>query len=522
MQNIFKKLTVFGVLLVVAVFAVACGADDNNDSGSADSSRDYLVVGLASEVRSIDLHATNDQASAIIMNHIFETLVVQDENMNLNPGLALDWELVEENRIWEFNLREDVYFHNEEPFTAHDVAFTFNRAVESAHVEAILGMVDPSTIEVIDDHTVRVGTFEPFAPFLAHLAHSAAGIMNEIAVEQANDVERQPVGTGPFTLLEWVSGDRIVLERFEDYHASIPGFPMPTIREITVRQMPDQTSRLNALETGEIDMDLNPQVDNFSTIESYDNLKIISVEGLRTEYIGMNSNHPYLSNPLVRQAINYAVDVDDIVVNIYQSHGIAGTTVISGSVFGHNPNVEPFPFDLDRARELMAEAGLEDGFSATIYANVERQDRVDIITIVAYRLAEIGIDLEVQTMDWPTLLTVLDDGEADMFALGWTTLTGDADYGLFPLFHSSQAGAAGNQTFFANDDVDRLLDAARNSTDPDERLAYYFEAQEIIREETPWIIMLQEEPTVALLSSIEGFTLLPTTTHYFGNITFSE
>ena len=522
MQNMFKKLTVFGVLLVVAVFAVACGADDNDGQSTESSSRDSIVVGSAAEVRSIDLHATNDQASAMIINHIFETLIIQDENMELHPGLALDWELVEEDRIWEFNLREDVYFHNGEQFTAHDVAFTFNRAAASPHVEAILGMVDPATIEVVDEHTVRVGTYEPFAPFLSHLAHSAAGIMNEVAVEQADDVERQPVGTGPFTLQEWTTGDKIVLERFEDYHASIPGFDVPTIREITVRQMPDPTSRLNALETGEIDMDLNPQVDNFSTIESYDNLEIISVKGLRTEYVGMNNTHPHLSNPLVRQAINYAIDVNDIVDNIYNSHGIAGATVVSGSVFGHNPNIEPFPYDAERARELMVEAGLEDGFSATIYANSERQDRVDIVTIVANKLAEIGINLEVQTMDWPTLLTVLDEGEADMFALGWTTLTGDADYGMFPLFHSSQQGPAGNQTFFANDDVDRLLDAARSSTDTSEREDYYFEAQEILREEAPWIIMLQEEPTIALLRSIEGFTLLPTMSHYFGNITFSE
>ena len=538
-----KKLSLAALSLFALLVLVACGNDAEEQAGSGNgggadgdsNGPNELVVGIAAEVRTLDLHATNDMASAQVSRHIFETLVFQDEDMNIVPGLAHSWHQYND-RVWEFHLNDNVYFHNGDRMTAYDVEATLLRAADSPQVAAILGMIDPATIEVVDELTVRVGTPEPFAPFLSHLAHNAAGIMSADVLAAADaeggsedldaDIDRVPIGTGPFKVAnasDWVSGDSLALTRFEDYHASIDGRNTPAFEFLTFRFISDAGARLTALETEAIHIDLNPITDNFPRVESTDDLRLASIDGLRTEYLGMNNEHPYLGNVLVRQAINYAIDVDVIVDAIYQGHGAVGQTQLAANVFGHNPNIEGFPFDVDRALDLMAEAGLEDGFSIVLHANTERQDRVNIAQIVEQQLAAINIDVTIEQMEWAQLLNLLDDGNSDLFLLGWTTVTGDGDYGLFPLLHSSQHGSPGNYTRFSHDEVDRLLDAARASTDVQERLDLYFEVQEILREEAPWVIMLQEMPSAVYnYRIVQNFVLNPVGTHYLGDITLSD
>ena len=548
-----KKFLFVAAFLAVSLFLVACGDNGNSagndaDDGNGDDAEitdeidndetvsengdgtGHLVVAIAVEARTLDLHGTNDMGSAQVSRQIFETLVLQDEDMNIIPGLAHSWEQYND-RVWEFHLNDGVYFHNGDRLTAYDVEATLHRAAGAAQIAAIVGMIDPDTIEVVDELTIRVGTPEPFAPFLSHLAHSAAGIKNINELENSgngsgdfdSDLDRLPVGTGPFQFSEWISGDRIVLTRFDDYHATIESRSLPAFDELTFRFIADSSVRVIALETGEIHIDLNPQADDFSRIENLADLRLEWVEGLRTEYLGMNVEHEHLSDQRVRQAINYAVDVEAIVNAIYQGHGSVGQTQLAANVFGHNPNIEGFPFDVDRALELMAEAGLEDGFSISLYANTERQDRVSIAQIVEQQLAAINIDVNIVTIEWAQMLNVLDEGNADLFLLGWTTVTGDGDYGLFPLLHTSQHGPPGNYTRFSNADVDRLLDAARESVDTEERLAFYFEAQEILREEAPWVVMLQERPSVFVnYQHVQNLVLNPIGTHFLGDVRLSE
>ena len=538
MKKALAKLGLVGALALTLVVVTACADNGDSSDGGADENGnlDHLIVGIAIEARTLDLHRTNDVGSSQVSRQIFETLVFQDDDMAIIPGLAHHWELYND-RVWEFHLNEGVYFHNGQPLTAYDVAATFERAAESPHIAAILGMIDVSTIEVVDDLTIRVGTEEPFAPFLSHLAHAAAGIMNAEDLANAEepedpevldtDLDRHPNGTGPFMVVdarEWVSGDQIQLHRFDDYHATIPGRDLPSFSQMTIRFIGEANARMVALEAGEIHIDLTPTAENFARVENTEGLRLESAAGLRTEYLGMNVEQEYLSNPLVRQAINYATDVQAIIDAIYQGHGAAGQSHLSANVFGYNPDIEGFPFDVERARELMAEAGFEDGFSVTLHANTERQDRVDIAQILEQQLREINIDITIATFTWPELLNILDAGEADMFLIGWTSVTGDGDYGLFPLFHSSQHGSAGNFTRYNNPEVDALLEAARISTVTEDRLAYYHRILEILRDDTPWVVMLQEEPSAFVNYDIvlDGFSINPVGTHYLGDITLGS
>ena len=510
-----KILLVVPALFILSLL-VACGGGNNGDSESSEN-RDTLVIAVAGDIASMDLHGTNDNPSSQVNSHIFETLVNQDENMELQPGLAHDWRPVDD-RVWEFDLLEDVYFHNGELLTAHDVAFTMERASRSPRVASFLDIIDASTIEVVDDHTVRIGTYEPFAPFLRHLAHTAAGIMNELAVEEAgDDVDREPVGTGPFQFVSWTAGDRITLERNENYHGEAP-----QIRELVFRMIGDGQARTMAVETGEVDIILNPLPVDLDRLDSNNDLNLIDISGLSTGYMGLNFNHEHLNNPLVRQAINYVLDNEAIVNTAFEGRSNVSTTHIAPGVFGFNPDVEPFPHDVERARELMAEAGLEDGFSFTITVNSENQQRVDMATIIRNQLQEINISTDINQLEWATFLEEAHSGNLDAFFLAWGAVTGDADYALFPSFHSTSVNGGGNSSFFVSEYVDGLLDEARRLTDEEDRLEAYKEILEVLREEAPWVLLNQDNVFVVTRANVRGLVVHPTNTHIYTNVYFAD
>jgi len=521
----FKKRKTFIIIATLFVVMLAACAGDSDvggdgDGGSGDttaSDRDTLIVGVSGNIVSLDLHGTNDNPSSQVVSHIFETLVNQDENMELYPGLATEWRQIDD-RVWEFDLREGVYFHNGEPLTAYDVYFTMHRAALSTHVDPILGILDPSTIEVIDEHTVRIGTEEPFAPFLAHLAHSAAGIKNELAVDYyGDDVDQNPVGTGPYELYEWVVGDRVVIERFENYHGD-----EPNIREIIFRVIEDGQARYMALESGDADIILNPLPVDLDRLGADENLVLLEVQGLSTDYMGMNSNHPQLAIPEVRQAINYAINTEEMVLAVNEGHAYVASTFISPAVFGYSPYVEAYEYNVERALELMAEAGYADGFDVNILTNSESAVRNAYAEVIANQLQAIGINAEIRQLEWASFLSELDAGEAEIFFLGWVAVTGDADYALHPLFHTSSHGVGGNQTFFSNERVDYLLDYARTTVDEEARVAAYHEVQEIVREYAPWVVLHQANLFVGTRENVRGVIMMPNQVHFFGNVYFAN
>jgi peptide/nickel transport system substrate-binding protein len=476
--------------------------------------KDTLVVGMGADANSLDPHATNDQPSSRITKQIYETLVNQNEMMELEPGLAETWDQIDE-LTFEFNLKQGVKFHNGEEFTAKDVEFTILRALESPHIGHIVGAIDPEGIEIVDDYTIRISTKDPFAPLLAHFAHTATGILNEKAVtESGEDYGQNPVGTGPFKFANWVTGDKIELDRNDEYH----GEPAK-VAHLVFRNIADNTTRTIELESGGVDIAYDVQPTDVTRVEENADLTLLRDINLSTTYIGFNANKEPYDDVKVRQAINYALDMDTIVEVVYSGVGEPSKGPLGPNVWASNRDLEEYGFDLDKAKELMAEAGLADGFKTTIWTN-DNQQRMDIAEIVQNQLKEINIEAEVKVIEWGSYLDGTANGEHDMFILGWVTVTGDPDYGLYALFHSGQHGAAGNRTFYSNDRVDELLDAARVSADPDVREAAYKEAQEIIREEAPWIFTWTGENLTGTRSNVKGFTQHPAGHHKLVGVYF--
>lgn len=498
-----KKIALLLVLLMmVAAFAIGCD----------DEATDNLVVAQGSDADSLDPHATNDQPSSRVMKQIYGTLVDQNEDMELVPGLAEEWEQIDD-LTFEFKLREGVQFHNGEELTASDVEFTLLRALESPDVGHIVGAIDPDGFEIVDDHTIRISTVEPFAPLLSHLAHTASSILNQSAVEEfGEDYGENPVGTGPFQLDNWARGSEIHLERFEDYYGD-----NALMERVTFRNIQEDGNRTIELETGEIHIAYDVLPTDISRIEGNDELELARDLNFSTVYLGFNLEKEPFDDVRVRQAINYAIDVDSIINTVMEGSGEVATGPIGPMVWGANEDLEPYGYDVEKAQELLAEAGYEDGFSTTIWTN-DNQLRQDIAQIAQSQLEEVGIDVSIEVLEFGAYLDNTAAGEHDMFILGWVTVTGDPDYGLYALFHSEQFGSAGNRTFYANDRVDELLDQARRSADPDVREEAYMEVQEIVRDEAPWLFLNTGEDRTGLRSNVSGFRNHPAGHHPLWNV----
>lgn len=490
---------------------------DGTGNGDDDS---VLVVANGSDPVTLDIQATNDQATTRVARQIYDTLIKQGNDLELEPALATSWELIDEN-LYEFTLRDDVVFHNGEAFTADDVEFTIRRALDSPSISHIVGSVDPESIEIVDEYTIRIGTTDTFGPFLTHLAHPAVAILNQEAVEEAGEDygTTSAVGTGPFRFVEWVSDSHVTAERFDDYWGEPAG-----VSQITFRTINDATTRLIELETGNVDIAYDISPADLPSVEANADLTLVNTPNLGAEYLGLSlHNDTPLRDVRVRQAISHAIDVQAIVDTVYLGVGELMTGPINELVFGYNDSLEAIPYDLETSRELLADAGYEGGgFTLSLYVGDNNPERIRVSQVVQEALSQIGITVEVQQLEWGTFLDSAARGEPDMFLLGWTTVTTDADYGLFPLFHSSSFGAPGNRTFYQNDRVDELLELGRFTSDSDLRLEYYFEAQEIIHDEVPWVFLQTRQNVTAIRNWVEGFEHHPTGSYFLEDVTVNK
>lgn len=499
-----RKFSKFVSVLAVAVLVLTGCGGSNSGGGEAGGAKTELVVAQGADAKMLDPHGTNDQPSSRVMKQIYDRLVEQTEDMELVPGLAESWENIDDSTV-EFKLRQGVKFHDGSDFTANDVKFTLLRALESSNVGHIVEAIDPEKIVVVDDYTIQIGTKYPFAPLLAHLAHTASSILSESAVTEAGDKYglEVVVGTGPFKFESWTNGEQIVMVRNDEYWQG-----PAQLTKVTFRAIPENTSRTIELETGGADIIYDVDPADVQRVEDNEDLVLVRDANLSTTYIGFNCAKSPFDNVLVRQAINMALDKEAIVNNVYKGTGYQARGPLGPNVWASNQNLEPYPYDVEAAKALMVEAGYPDGFSTTIWAN-ENQQRMDIAEIVSNQLAAIGIKTEVKIMEWAAYLDGTAAGEHDMFILGWVTVTGDPDYGLYPLFHSSAFGSAGNRTFYSNPEVDALLEKGRTSVDSAEREEAYMRVQEIVRDEAPWVFTWGGENISGTAKNVKGFKQHP-------------
>ncbi|KHF37790.1 glutathione ABC transporter substrate-binding protein [Halalkalibacter okhensis] len=517
------------LLLAFSVFMAACASEPDATPAPAEGEEEAegtegtteggeggdLVIANLSDAVALDPHGSNDTPSSNVAQNIYEALVEQDENMDLQPGLAESWEMIDD-LTWEFYLREGVKFHDGSDFTADVVKANLDRILDpdvASPRQFIFNMI--TDVEVVDEHTVRITTEFPFAPLPAHLAHNGGGMISgdliaedyeamEGGADPGSKISESPVGTGYFKFDSWTPGTEIKLVRNEDYWGE-----NAKLDSVTFKVVPEDLTRIAELETGaaHISDPLSPS--DVSRVEGTDGMFVNRQPSVSLSYIGFNVEKEPFDNPLVRQAISKAINKDAIIEGIYDGAGIPAIGPLAPDVFGYDDSVSGLEYNVEEAQALLAEAGYEDGFSTTLWTN-DNRERIDAATFVQAELEKIGIDVSIEVVEWGAYLENTANGEHDMFVLGWSTVTGDADYGMYALFHSENHGEPGNRTFLSNPELDELLDQARQNADPEERAALYKDAQEILVDEAPMLYIHHQEFLLGVSDSVQGLWQHPT------------
>lgn len=500
-----KKLIVWLVVVALVLSLAGCGGK------KAAPVKDTLVVAQGTDVDNLDPHGVTSTPAAIVTEHIFETLVTLDENFQVIPRLATSWEPSSDGMYWTFKLRQGVKFHDGTPFNAEAVKFNIERLLNpdtKVPLRSYISMVQSA--EVIDEHTVKIVLKYPHAPFLHRMSSASNAIISPKAVQTyGQDLALHPVGTGPYKFVEWVKGDKLVLERNEEYWGT-----MPKIKTIVFKPVPENSTRVTLLESGDVDLIVRVPPHEVERLKAKSDLDVIVSPSTREIYVALNNNWGPLKDPKVRQALNYAVNKEEIVSQILMGAGKVVQSPILEEMFGYK-KVGAYPYDPAKAKALLAEAGYPNGFEVVFHTPDGRylMDK-KIAEAIQHYLSAVGVKAELKTMEWAAYLAFvrkpINENTAQMFLMGWGPWILDGDQMVYPLFLSEQWPPAGsNYGFYKNEKVDEQLKIGTASVDPQVRLEAYGKAQEMIMQDAPWIFLHGEQQIIAKKKSLKGVIILP-------------
>jgi peptide/nickel transport system substrate-binding protein len=354
---------------------------------------DHVTVGLVQDAFTVDPHMNFSRYNLDTVNQIFEQLVHRDAKAKMVPGLATSWKQTGD-RTWRFELRKGVAFHNGEPFDAESVKYSYDRIQDPNQKSALmptLRLVEKTT--VIDARTVEITTRQAAPVLPAYLSlFTNIGSKSWLAAKGDQFAARNANGTGPFKLAEWQKGDFTKLTRHEQYWGGAPA-----IKNVTLKPIPDANTRMLALRKGEVDIiqELPPTLAD--EVRKYPELRVSAVPSIRVHYLYLRQDVKPLDDPRVRQAMNYAVNKDAIVRQLLRGFGHPLTQVLTPAIFGYNPELKGYPYDRDKAKALLREAGHPKGFATEISGYPALKE---IIEAVAGNLKEVGIDAAIKIDDY--------------------------------------------------------------------------------------------------------------------------
>jgi ABC-type transport system substrate-binding protein len=467
-----------------------------------------LVIARGTDALTLDVHRATDSPTATVLSHVFEPLLELTAEGEVVPRLATAWQVSPDGLTYTFTIRQGVTFHDGTPLTAEIVRGSLMRLWEPANAFAYRFLINAVTsMEAPDDTTFVMRLGQPFAPLLFHLTHIFTAIMNPAAIEAAGeDVVSRPVGTGPFRLGSWDRNNVLEVVRFDGYWGD-----RPALDAIQFRVVPEGTTRLALVESGEahIATDVPPQ--DIARMDAHPQISVVTQPVVRTVYVYFNMLKEPFNDVRVRRAINYAVNKEEIVEFVMGNTARVSDSALPPRIFGYAPVENPYEYNPEMARQLLAEAGYPNGFSTTLFSPTSRYPQ-DIQTAEAIQsmLADVGITAEIETTsDFSAYIAITNEGpdtnRITMALLGWGVVTGDADYGLYPLLHSSQWRPTGNnRAFYRNAVVDDLLTQARTTGDQSLRAQLYADALQLIHDDAAWLFLHTISIPYAVRDNVDG------------------
>ena len=491
------KLLIFLVLTVVlgltlfgtATVAVAKGGE--------------LVIAEGSEIGQLDPHRARSMQDLTYGNAVFDTLL-RNRDGEVTPALAVSYELVD-SKTWEFKLRKGVRFHNGDPFTAEDVKFTLERLVDPATknpFRSLYATIQETTI--IDDHTVRITTTKP-DPLLEKRLCLTNWIVPSAYIEK-HGIEaflQKPIGTGPFKFVKWIKNDYLIMEAFEDYWGGAP-----KIKKVTFKSIPEAAARLAALELGEADIITNIPPFLIPQLKAKEGINIQSVQSGRIIFVNLNTRddgQEPLKSQKVRQALNYAVNKKLIIEKILMGSATDRATILTNYHFGFDSELKPYPYDPEKAKELLNEAGYGNGLELDFVTPSGRylMDK-EVSEAICGMLNKVGIKTDLRVMETGTWIqSFLARKLKGAYLLGWGNMFDDAE-GTYSNFFVEENPVCIYKTPIASE-VEKLTKEASTEMNKEKRKAIYKEIQRLTFEDPPMIFLYQLKDNYGVRDRVKGF-----------------
>ena len=487
------------VTAVLLLGATACTGGESVDveggggGGGGGGEGGELVAAISAEPDQLDPHKTTAYASFQVLENVYDTLVQPDENLDMAPALAESWETSEDQLTWTFTLREGVTFHNGDEFTADDVVFSYNRIIDEELANAYRFDAVES-VEAVDDQTVEITLNRPAPNLLAQIgAFKGMAIVHEENVT-SGDVTRNPIGTGPFRMGEYASGDSITLNANEDYWDGAPG--LGSVRYTFVSE---PSVALANLQSGQVQWTDNLPPQQVESLEGSEEIEIGRVPSNDYWYFATNQARQPFDDPRVRQALAWAIDREAITEAAKFGLATVNQTAIPETSKWYY-DYAPYEQDPDRARQLLREAGASD-LRMDIMVTNEFPETIQAAQVMADQLSEVGVRLNIRTEDFATWLDEQSKGNFDAFMLGWLGNIDPDDY-YYSQHHSS---GSNNYQSYENPDLDALLDEARTETDEDARKELYDRAAKIIVDDASYTYLYNPDVVQGWSPDLEGY-----------------
>ena len=473
-----------------------------------------VVMAVASTFTTMDPYDANDTLSLSVHKAFYEGLYGFAWDMTVVPVLAESHTVSPDGLVYTFKLRKGVKFHDGTDFGAGAVKVNLDRVTNPDNrLKRFNLFSNVARTDVVDPHTVRITLKKPFSAFVNVMAHPSAVFISPAALKKYGNKEIafHPVGTGPFTFVEWKQTDHVKVARNERYWR--PG--LPHVDAIVFRPVVDNNTRSAVLRTGEAHFAFPVSYEQAAVLQATPGLDVIGGPSIIARYMTMNVRKKPFDDLRVRQAINYAVNKEALAKVAFAGYAAPAEGVVPPGV-EYAVKLGPWPYDPKKARELLGEAGYGDGFECELWSAYNHTTAQKVIQFLQQQLAQVGIKVRVQALEAGQRVERVEsvqrpeDAGVQLYYVGWSSSTGEADWALRPLLASeSWPPRLFNMAYYKNDAVDAAIHRALATTDRNEKAAAYREAQERVWKDAPWAFLVTERLLYARSKKLSGVQVLP-------------
>lgn len=491
MTSVIVFFYLLGTVLLLSFLSCSKPADPN-----------MLTMIVESSPTNLDPRVGVDAQSERIDELMFDALLTRDDHFNVQPGLADSWE-VPDALTYIFHLHRGVTFHDGRALTSRDVKWTMDSLLQGkvrSPKATAYRYVDH--VDVLDDFTVVFHLKEPYASLLWNLSEGAIGI---VPYGSLDEMAQKPVGSGPFKFVQAEQDKEVILERNDNYWGE-----KPRLTRVRFAVVPDTTTRALELRKGSADIALNALTsDMVVALEKNPNLQVERAPGTIVSYLSFNMRDPVLKDFRVRQAIASAIDRQPLIRYIWRGFAEPATSVLPVQSWAYDPNVPDFSYNPEKARQILDAAGYPatNGvrFHLTMKTSTEESTRL-LAAVLQQQLRDVGIVLEIRTFEFATFLADVSSGAFQVYSLRWS---GSEDPDIFDTaFHSRNFPPAGrNRGYYSNARVDSLIDQARRETDQNARKQLYYQVQEILGTQVPYVNLWYYDNVLVHTRRVEGLKL---------------